>query len=188
MKDEYISVSEFARRAGVTKQSVYQRIQGRLKKYVKDLNGKKVIHIKALYEVYGIDLEQGLEQDLNNGSQGQNALDIAVVDLLRAELEAKNRQLEAKDQQLREKDQRIAELTDRITEMGKAAQALHAGTMQQQLGPGADRSQEPEPVIDVAAPAATPESAQESEEEAAPDKPGPEVNKRKRHWWPWQRR
>lgn len=52
MKDEYISVSEFARRAGVTKQSVYQRIQGRLKKYVKDLNGQKVIHIKALNEVY----------------------------------------------------------------------------------------------------------------------------------------
>ena len=39
MKNDYISVSEFSRRAGVTKQSVYQRIQGGLKKYVKDLNG-----------------------------------------------------------------------------------------------------------------------------------------------------
>lgn len=164
MKDEYISVSEFAKRAGVTKQSVYQRIQGRLKNYVKDLNGQKVIHIKALNEVYGIDLEQGLEQDLNKDSQGQNQVNLAVIEMLRAELEEKNRQL-------REKDQRITELTDRITEMGKAAQALHAGTMQAQLGPGPDRSQEPEQVITV------------EDRPAAPAEP-----ERKRHWWPWRRR
>ena len=164
MKDEYISVSEFARRAGVTKQSVYQRIQGRLKNYVKDLNGQKVIHIKALNEVYVIDLEQGLEQDLNKDSQGQNQVNLAVIEMLRAELEEKNRQL-------REKDQRITELTDRITEMGKAAQALHAGTMQAQLGPGPDRSQEPEQVITV------------EDRPAAPAEP-----ERKRHWWPWRRR
>ena len=164
MKDEYISVSEFAKRAGVTKQSVYQRIQGRLKKYVKDLNGQKVIHIKALNEVYGVDLEQGLEQDLNKDSQGQNQVNLAVIEMLRAELEEKNRQL-------REKDQRITELTDRITEMGKAAQALHAGTMQAQLGPGPDRSQEPEQVITV------------EDRPAAPAEP-----ERKRHWWPWRRR
>ena len=164
MKDEYISVSEFAKRAGVTKQSVYQRIQGRLKNYVKDLNGQKVIHIKALNEVYGIDLEQGLEQDLNKDSQGQNQVNLAVIEMLRAELEEKNRQL-------REKDQRITELTDRITAMGKAAQALHAGTMQAQLGPGPDRSQEPEQVITV------------EDRPAAPAEP-----ERKRHWWPWRRR
>lgn len=159
MKDEYISVSEFARRAGVTKQSVYQRIQGGLKKYVKDLNGQKVIQIKALHDVYGLDLEQGLEQDLNKDSQGQNQVNLAVIEMLRAELEEKNRQL-------REKDQRITELTDRITEMGKAAQALHAGTMQSQLGPGPDRSQEPEQVITV------------EDRPAAPAEP-----EKKRHWW-----
>ena len=171
MKNDYISVSEFSRRAGVTKQSVYQRIQGGLKKYVKDLNGQKVIHIKALHDVYGVDLEQGLEQDLNKDSQGQNAIEMAVIEMLRAELDAKNHQLEVKEQQLREKDQRIAELTDRITEMGKAAQALHAGTMQAQLGTGTDRSQEPEQVITVENPP------------AAPAEPEP-----KRHRWPWHRK
>lgn len=188
MKDEYISVSEFARRAGVTKQSVYQRIQGRLKKYVKDLNGQKVIHIKALNEVYGVDLEQGLEQgleqDLNKGSQEKNVIEMAVIDMLRAELETKN-------QQLQEKDKQIASLTaalENTTQALNVAQALHAGTMQQQLSPGSDQSQELEPVIDVAAQAATPEPTQEPEAKAAPDEPGPEVNKRKRHWWPWQRR
>lgn len=161
VNDAYISVSEFAKRAGVTKQSVYQRIQGGLKKYVKDLNGQKVIHIKALHEVYGIDLEQGIEQDLNKSSQEQNAIEMAVIDMLRTELEAKN-------QQLQEKDWRIAELTDRITEMGKAAQALHAGTMQAQLGTGPDRSQEP--VISV--------------EDQPTDPAEPE---RKRHWWKFKK-
>lgn len=182
--NDYLTVSEFARRAGVTKQSVYQRIQGRLKKYVKDLNGQKVIHIKALHEVYGIDLEQGFEQDLNKGSQGQNAMEMAVIDMLRAELETKN-------QQLQEKDKQITSLTaalEHTTQALNAAQALHAGTMQQQLGPGVDQSQEPEPVIDVAAQAVTPEPAQRPAAGEAPDKPGPAVNKEKRHWWPWRRR
>ena len=128
------------------------------------MNGQKVIQIQALHDVYGLDLEQGLEQDLNKDSQGQNQVNLAVIEMLRAELEEKNRQL-------REKDQRITELTDRITEMGKAAQALHAGTMQAQLGPGPDRSQEPEQVITV------------EDRPAAPAEP-----ERKRHWWPWQRK
>lgn len=169
--NDFLTVSEFARRAGVTKQSVYQRIQGRLKKYVKELNGQKVIQIKALHDVYGLDLEQCLEQDLNKDSQGQNAIEMAVIDMLRAELETKNHQLEVKEQQLREKDQRIAELTDRITEMGKAAQALHAGTMQAQLDPGPDRSQEPEQVVIVEAPA-----------------PEPGLVNKKKRIWPWKRK
>ena len=167
MKDEYISVSEFAKRAGVSKQSVYQRIQGRLKKYVKDLNGQKVIHIKALHDVYGVDLEQGLEQDLNKDSQGQNAIEMAVIEMLRAELDAKN-------EQLRERDKQIASLTaalEHTTQALHAAQALHSGTIKAQLGSGPDRSQEPEQVITV------------EDRPAAPAEP-----ERKRHWWPWQRK
>lgn len=159
MKNDYISVSEFSRRAGVTKQSVYQRIQGGLKKYVKDLNGKKVIHIKALHDVYGVDLEQGLEQDLNKDSQGQNAIEMAVIEMLRAELDAKN-------EQLRERDKQVASLTaalEHTTQALHAAQALHAGTIKAQLGPGVDQSQEPEPVITVEDPPSAPEP--------------------KRHWW-----
>lgn len=157
MKDEYISISEFARRAGVSRQAIQQRLDTSLREFVKDTQGKKLLNSKGLELFKGASLAQGDD----NLAQG-------VLELLRAELEAKNQQLRDKDQQLREKDQRIAELTDRLAEMGMRAQELHAGTMVQQLGPGSDQIQEP--VIDVDAPAATSEPAE------------PEPVKKK-HWW-----
>lgn len=159
MKDEYISISEFARKAGVSRQAIQQRIGTSLRDFVKDTQGKKLLNSKGLELFKGASLAQGDD----NIAQG-------VLDLLRAELDAKNQQLRDKDQQLREKDQRIAELTDRLAEMGMRAQELHAGTMVQQLGPGADQGQEPEPTIDVDAPAATSEPAE----------PEPIT---KKHWW-----
>ena len=175
MKDEYISVSEFARRAGVSRQAIQQRLDTSLRDFVKLAQGKKLLNIKGLELFDGVNLAQGFVKEnvkLAQASNEQNdTLEQGILDLLRAELVAKNHQLEVKEQQLREKDQRIAELTDRITEMGKAAQALHAGTMQAQLGPGPDRSQEPEQVITV------------EDRPAAPAEP-----ERKRHWWPWRRR
>lgn len=163
MKDEYISISEFARRAGVSRQAIQQRLDTSLRDFVKDTQGKKLLNSKGLELFRGASLAQGLAQGDDNLAQG-------VLDLLRAELEAKNQQLRDKDQQLREKDLRIAELTDRLAEMGMRAQELHAGTMVQQLGPGSDQGQEPEPTIDVDAPAATSEPAE----------PEPIT---KKHWW-----
>lgn len=163
MKDEYISVSEFARRAGVSRQAIQQRLDTSLRNFVKLAQGKKLLNIKGLELFDGVNLAQGFVKEnvkLAQGSNEQNdTLEQGILDLLRAELEAKN-------QQLREKDQRIAELTDRLAEMGMRAQELHAGTMVQQLSPGNDQNQEA--VIDVDAPAATLEPAE-------PPK--------KKHWW-----
>lgn len=163
MKDEYISVSEFARRAGVSRQAIQQRLDTSLRDFVKLAQGKKLLNIKGLELFDGVNLAQGFVKEnvkLAQGSNEQNdTLEQGILDLLRAELEAKN-------QQLREKDQRIAELTDRLAEMGMRAQELHAGTMVQQLRPGNDQNQEA--VIDVDAPAATSEPAE-------PPK--------KKHWW-----
>ena len=51
-KDEYISIAEFARRAGVTTQAVYKQlnnqVDNQLTTYVKIVNGKKRLHINAL--------------------------------------------------------------------------------------------------------------------------------------------
>lgn len=108
-----------------------------------------------------------------------------IVSVLQKTIDTLQGQLEVKDQQLLEKDKQITSLSaalENTTKALQAAQALHAGTIQAQLGPGADQSQETEPVIDAekSGPAPT--------EEPAPALPGPEVNKEKRHWWPWRRR
>ena len=48
---EYISIADFAERAGVSKQAVYQRLNKSLKTYVKDIDGKKSINIKKLFNL-----------------------------------------------------------------------------------------------------------------------------------------
>lgn len=61
--DEYIPVKEFADRAGVSVQSVYQRLNTTLKDYSRLENGLKTINIKALEELYSIKVEQVFNQD-----------------------------------------------------------------------------------------------------------------------------
>lgn len=60
--DEYITVKEFANRAGVSVQSVYQRLNTTLKDYSRLENGLKTISIKALEEIYSIKVEQVFNQ------------------------------------------------------------------------------------------------------------------------------
>ena len=64
-KDKYISIADFAKQAGVSKQAVYSRLKSQdLNKLVKLENGKKLINTKAL-ELFNKSsfnqVEQGLE-------------------------------------------------------------------------------------------------------------------------------
>lgn len=59
-----------------------------------------------------------------------------LVDTLKLQLEAKDKQLEEKDKQLAEQQQSIKALTEALADTAnslKAAQLLHAGTMQKEL-------------------------------------------------------
>jgi hypothetical protein len=61
------------------------------------------------------------------------------MDMLRRELDAKNAQLTAKDKQIDDLNARLADVTAALIgaqESARAAQALHAGTIQAQLGDG----------------------------------------------------
>lgn len=67
-KDRYISIADFAKQAGVSKQAVYSRLKSQdLNKFIKLENGKKLINTKAL-EFFNksssqssFQVEQGLE-------------------------------------------------------------------------------------------------------------------------------
>ena len=71
-----------------------------------------------------------------------------LISMLQKELDRKDAQLLVKDKQLAVKDQQIRELNARLAECStallaaqetaRAAQALHAGTIQQQLSDGED--------------------------------------------------
>ena len=66
-----------------------------------------------------------------------------LIAMLQSELEHKNQQLEVKDKQIEELNARLAEVSSALVaaqQTAQAAQALHAGTIQQQLTSGADLS------------------------------------------------
>ena len=66
MKNKYISVSEFAKAAGVSKQAVYSRMKSQdLNKFIKLDNGKKLITTKAL-EFFNKSSFNQVEQDLES--------------------------------------------------------------------------------------------------------------------------
>lgn len=108
MKEEYISISEFAKRAGVSRQAIYSRLNSDLSTFVDTVNGKKSLNVRALQlfdnsktdkEVYSSELFSTLKK--NN-------------ELLTKELEFKNREIE----QLREENKRLSEqllaLSDKV--------------------------------------------------------------------------
>ena len=110
MSNNYIPVSEFATRANITKQRVYQLLNKSLKEFVKEVDGKKVIDIKGL-ELFKDNennsrLEQAFEQDLNK----------TLIDTLKTTIEVLQKQLE-------EKDRQIAELTEIVKTQSQSINA-----------------------------------------------------------------
>ena len=115
MNEEYISISEFAKRAGVSRQAVYARLDKDLSSFLVIDNGKKSLNSRALSlftvkendkEVYSLELVASLRK--NN-------------DVLTSELDFKNKEIE----QLREENRKLSEqllsLSDKV---GNTLQAI----------------------------------------------------------------
>lgn len=110
MKEEYISISEFARRAGVSRQAIQQRLDTTLREYVKVEQGRKRISINGLRLFDGASLAQENDKDC----QGKNDVDMAVIELLRKELEAKDKQIEQLQKLLDQEQQLHAATAQRL--------------------------------------------------------------------------
>lgn len=102
MQDEYISVKEFAKRAGVSVQSLYKRLNGLnnpLNQYIKLVDNQKMLNISALEEVYGIEVEQPIQPNHSTYStsaqENETVIDILLKqsEMLKKELEMKNEQI-----------------------------------------------------------------------------------------------
>lgn len=104
-KREYITIAEFAEKAGVSKQAIYQRLNKGLKEYFKVVDGVKMLNIKALEELYGKELEQDIEQEIEQESQENSQENQDIIKVLL--------------EQLRVKDQQIADLNERLADEQK---------------------------------------------------------------------
>ena len=89
---EYLTKKEFADIAGVSKQAVYQRLTGALKPYVSIRDGIKYVNIKALKLYKGDDAVKKLKK--NNQEESNSVQVDSMVELLKRELDQKNKQID----------------------------------------------------------------------------------------------
>lgn len=91
-QNEYLSIKEFADAVGVSKQAVYQRLRGTLKPYVSIKDGVKYLNIRALELYEGDDAVKKLKK--NNQEESNNVQVDSMVELLKRELDQKNKQID----------------------------------------------------------------------------------------------
>ena len=129
---QYITVSEFAERANISKQRVYQLLNKRLKEFVKVVDSKKMLDITALESFKSQEGCSNIQEGCSNIQEGCSSLEQeqnSTLDLLKTTIDMLQKQLE-------EKDKTIHELTEALKAEqvhASQAQALHAGTIKQSI-------------------------------------------------------
>ena len=145
-------ITEIAAECGVSEQAV--RAWCRRNHVAKDAKGSFAIsesQKSAIYQHYlGVGRNQ-VSQSAKPSFATCETSETALISMLQKELDRKNEQLSVKDKQIEELNARLAEISSALVvaqQTAQAAQALHAGTIRQQLTDGdADpdvHSQEPE--------------------------------------------
>lgn len=135
--EQYLTVKQFADQAGVSTQRIYQLLTKSLQPFCKSEDGIKYLSIEGL-KLFDKEPLQPLAKAEN--------------DLLKETIEALKQQLTVKDEQLAAKDKQLIDLTaalkssqeqhKALTDALTAAQALHAGTIQERLTVAQDQSEE----------------------------------------------
>ena len=138
-------ITEIAIECGVSEQAV--RAWCRRNHVAKDAKGSFAIsesQKNAIYQHYlGVERKQVSQQ----AKASCETCETTLIAMLQGELDRKSEQLAVKDKQIEELNARLAEVSSALVtaqQTAAAAQALHAGTMHQQLLSGKAGADQPE--------------------------------------------
>lgn len=135
------TIREIADEIGVSKQAVFKKIKREplstsLQGLTSTVDGRLTVSVdgeKLIKQAFSAGIPSTYHQPVDGVVDGQVDGMIAV---LQATIDTLQGQLEVKDRQIEQQAQTIARLSDALVaaqQTATAAQALHAGTMQQQL-------------------------------------------------------
>ena len=147
------TIRQIADEIGVSKQAVYKRYKGKLytacAPYAHPVQG--VLYLSEQAET--LIKQDFLKDDRSNGAHTERSIgavpeqsqEAGVVAVLQATIDMLQGQLAVKDRQIEELNARLAEVSSALLaaqQTAATAQALHAGTIKQQLSDGSGADQE----------------------------------------------
>lgn len=135
MSEEYISIKEFAELAGISVQAVYKRLNNQLNPYVKLVENRKMLKKSALYEIYGVEVEQPIKpiHSTNSTTDSTQVESMETVKLLQETIKLLENELKIKNQQIETLLKENSELSRQLLELsGKVGDSLQ-GIVQTQL-------------------------------------------------------
>ena len=147
------TIRQIADEIGVSKQAVYKRYKGKLHTvcapYAHTEQG--VLYLSEQAET--LIKQDFLKDDRSNGAHTERSIGVVpeqsqeagVVAVLQATIDMLQGQLAVKDRQIEELNARLAEVSSALLaaqQTAATAQALHAGTIKQQLSDGSGADQE----------------------------------------------
>ena len=153
------TIKQIADEIGVSKQTVYKRYKGKLYTvcapyahteqgvlYIEE-QGETLIKQDFLQKECSIGTHTYAHTERSNGAVLEQSENAGVVAVLQTTIDTLQGQLAIKDKQIEELNARLAEVSSALVaaqQTAQAAQALHAGTIQQQLTSGEDQREEDE--------------------------------------------
>lgn len=118
-KTNYLKISEFATKAGVSRQTIYNDLTGKLTDFVKVIDGIKMLDIQAL-SIYGV------KDTVKLDSQFTVKFDNDLTAFLQRQIEEKDKQIESlyklldkEKEEAKEKDSQIQKYAEHIREQEK---------------------------------------------------------------------
>ena len=153
------TIKQIADEIGVSKQTVYKRYKGKLHTvcapyahteqgvlYIEE-QGETLIKQDFLQKECSIGAHTYAHTERSNGAVLEQPENAGVIAVLQTTIDTLQGQLAIKDKQIEELNARLAEVSSALVaaqQTAQAAQALHAGTIQQQLTSGEDQREEDE--------------------------------------------
>lgn len=138
------TIRQIADEIGVSKQTVYKRYKGKLHTvcapYAHTEQG--VLYIEEQGET--LIKQDFLQKERSNGEVLEQSENVGVIAVLQTTIDTLQGQLAIKDKQIEDLNARLSESNAALVaaqQTAQAAQALHAGTIQQQLTSGTDQSE-----------------------------------------------
>ena len=150
------TIRQIADEIGVSKQAVYKRYKGKLHTvcapyahteqgilYIEE-QGEALIKQDFLHTECSIGAHTDTHTECSNGAALEHPENVGVIAVLQTTIDTLQGQLAIKDKQIEDLNARLAESNAALVaaqQTAQAAQALHAGTIQQQLTSGTDQSE-----------------------------------------------